>query len=105
IPESAFKLYSKFHDSANLLFKRDRTFKQLVSMCEMIHDEMIQEIPKLIIVKKLLSTLFTMIDLEQRSQQQTEAQKISNQNTTFLAFLNILEANFHRSVGVNYYAE
>src|SRR5690606_30502259 len=81
IPESAFNLYSKFHDSANLLFKQGRSFKRLVAICEMIHDEMIQDSPKLIIVKKLLSTLFTMIDLEQRTQQPADVQKISNQDT------------------------
>jgi len=105
IAETAFNLYSIFHNSANLVFKPGREFNRLVLICEMIDEEMLQIKPELIIVRKLVSTLLTMIELEQKAQQPEFPQQRGNQDTTFINFLNILEDNFRRTQGVNFYAE
>lgn len=105
ISETAFNLYANFHNSANLVFKPGRCFNRLVLICEMIYEEMRQTKPELIIVRKLVSTLLTMIDSAQKAQQPEVPQQLGNQDTTFMNFLNILEDNFRRSQGVNFYAE
>ena len=94
IPETTFNLYGYYHDNANLAFPKGRCFERLELICKMIFDEMQQEKPELAIVRELLNSLFTMIEAERK-----------NQDITFKNFLNILEENFRRPEGVNYYAE
>lgn len=105
IPETTFNLYGYFHDNANLAFPAGRCFERLEQICKMIYDEMQQEKPELAIVRELLNSLFTMIEAERKKQQPDHLNLFKNQDITFKNFLNILEENFHRPEGVNYYAE
>lgn len=105
IPETTFNLYGYFHDNANLAFPAGRCFERLEQICKMIYDEMHQEKPELAIVKELLNSLFTMIEAERKKQQPDHLNLFKNQDITFKNFLNILEENFRRPEGVNYYAE
>lgn len=105
IPETTFNLYGYFHDNANLAFPAGRCFERLEQICKMIYDEMQQEKPELAIVRELLNSLFTMIEVERKKQQPDHLNLFKNQDITFKNFLNILEENFRRPEGVNYYAE
>ncbi|WP_313516365.1 helix-turn-helix transcriptional regulator [Sphingobacterium sp.] len=105
IPETTFNLYGYFHDNANLAFPAGRCFERLEQICKMIYDEMQQEKPELAIVRELLNSLFTMIEAERKKQQPDHLNLYKNQDITFKNFLNILEENFRRPEGVNYYAE
>lgn len=105
IPETTFNLYGYFHDNANLAFPAGRCFERLEQICKMIYDEMQQEKPELAIVRELLNSLFTMIEAERKKQQPDHLNLFKNQDITFKNFLNILEENFRRPEGVNYYAE
>ncbi|MGX1754210.1 helix-turn-helix domain-containing protein [Sphingobacterium sp. NPDC055346] len=105
IPETTFNLYGYFHDNANLAFPVGRCFERLEQICKMIYDEMQQEKPELAIVRELLNSLFTMIEAERKKQQPDHLNLFKNQDITFKNFLNILEENFRRPEGVNYYAE
>ncbi|WP_313191848.1 helix-turn-helix transcriptional regulator [Sphingobacterium sp.] len=105
IPETTFNLYGYFHDNANLAFPTGRCFERLEQICKMIYDEMQQEKPELAIVRELLNSLFTMIEAERKKQQPDHLNLFKNQDITFKNFLNILEENFRRPEGVNYYAE
>lgn len=104
IPETTFQLYSHYHDHANLLLDDNACFRRLTAVCELIHTEMEQETPDLAIVRPLLNALFIMIESERKKQQATgrELQKI--QHVTFKNFLKILEENFRRAEGVEFYA-
>ncbi|HEY8401637.1 MAG TPA: hypothetical protein VIK89_10265, partial [Cytophagaceae bacterium] len=66
IPETTFQLYSFFHDHATLKLKGGACFNRLVTLCNIMNDEMQQENPDLSVIGHLLSALFTMIESERR---------------------------------------
>lgn len=104
IPETTFQLYSFFNHNANIKLSHGRCFDRLVQMCAMIQDELKQSEPDLSVVKHLLSTLFVMIESEKQKQSPDTAFE-NTQNSTFSNFLNLLENNFRRDEGVEFYAE
>lgn len=69
-----------------------------------MYHEMQQAEPDYAIVRQLLSTLFTMIDSERRKLFPDQS-SLSSQSTTFKNFLRILEENFRRPEGVEFYAQ
>ncbi|MVZ67086.1 helix-turn-helix domain-containing protein [Sphingobacterium sp. DK4209] len=105
IPETTFNLYAYYHKSATLAFESGRCFNRINQICEMIDEEMKQEKPELSIVRELLQSLFSMIEAERKKQHADNNLLYRNQDTTFKNFLSILEENFRRAEGVNYYAE
>ena len=104
IPETTFQLYNYYHDQANFCITQQR-IQKLNTVCTLIYDEMQADKPDLAIVKDLLSALFSMIEHERKLYFNQYNNTLNNQNTTFQSFLSILEDNFRRSEGVNFYAE
>jgi AraC-like DNA-binding protein len=105
IPETTFQLYSYYHDHATLKIQKGECFNRMVTLCEIISREMQQESPDLAVIRHLLSALFTMIESERKKTEPDENNLNKTQNTTFKNFLAILEENFHRPEGVEFYAE
>lgn len=105
IPETTFQLYSYYHDYANIPMQLGACFDRMVALCEIIDGEMRQSIPDLGIVRHLLSALFSMIESARRRKEPEDSTGLSTQNTTFKNFLAILEENFRRPEGVDFYAE
>ncbi|TNE59353.1 MAG: AraC family transcriptional regulator [Bacteroidetes bacterium] len=105
IAETTFQLYSRYHDQANIALPPGTCFNRLVTVCDMIYGEMQQDAPDLAVVRHLLSVLFTMIESERRKIEPEDTASRSTQNTTFKNFLAILEENFRRPEGVEFYAE
>jgi AraC family transcriptional activator of pobA len=105
IPETTFQLYSYYHEHANLPLNEGDCFNRLVFLCEMIYGEMQQNIPDLSVVRQLLSSLFTMVESERKKMIPAEEEIQKTQSVTFKNFLRILEENFRRPEGVEYYAE
>lgn len=105
IAETTFQLYAHYHDHANVTLSPGTCFDRLVTICEMIAGEMQQPVQDLAVVRHLLSALFTMIESERRKTELDETGSVSTQNTTFKNFLAILEENFRRPEGVEFYAE
>ena len=105
LPETSFQLYSYYHDHANIQLKNEPCFKRLVTLCEMMGYEMSLPNPKLAVVHDLLKALFTMIEGEHEKQPGSDGAVPKTQNTTFKNFLIILEDNFRRDAGVDFYAE
>jgi AraC family transcriptional regulator, transcriptional activator of pobA len=104
IAETTFQLYSYYHDHANIILKRDNAFSRMVSLCEMIDEEFRLPEPGYAVIRQLLSTLFIMIEAE-RKRQEPENVVRKTQSMTFSNFLKILEDNFRRPEGVDFYAE
>lgn len=104
IPETTFQLYSLYHDNASIELPAGSCFGRLESLCEMMDEEMKQSAADYSIVRQLLGAVFTMIESERRKLQPPK-EELKSQSTTFKNFLRILEENFRRSVGVEYYAE
>jgi AraC-like DNA-binding protein len=105
IPETTFQLYSYYHDHANLRIPKGESFYRMVSLCEMMYMEAKQEIPDFAVIRLLLSTLFTMIESERKKIDSAEKHFYNTQNITFKNFLKILEENYRRPEGVEFYAE
>jgi len=105
IPETTFQLYSNYHDHANFHVPEGRCFDRMLTICEMMECEVLQDIPDYAVIRLLLNTLFTMIESERKKSGSSEKLVYNTQNITFKNFLAILEENFRRSEGVEFYAE
>jgi AraC-like DNA-binding protein len=105
IPETTFQLYTNYHDHATLKLQSGDCFNRLVRMCELINGEMQQEYPDLSVVRHLLSALFIMIESERNKISPSKNGLEKTQNSTFQNFLKILEENYQRPLGVDFYAE
>jgi AraC family transcriptional regulator, transcriptional activator of pobA len=105
IPDTTFQLYSYYHDHANIQIERGGSFDRMVALCEMMYSESQNSIPDYAVIRLLLTTLFTMIESERKKITNTEKNFYSSQNITFKNFLKILEDNYHRTEGVDFYAE
>lgn len=105
IPESTFQLYSFYHNNASFSLSPGYGFKRLDSLCEMMSDEIKQDVPDYGIIRQLLSTLFTIIKSEWQKQHTEDEQLQNAKSLAFKNFLAILEENFKRNVGVEFYAE
>lgn len=105
IPEMTFQLYSYYHDHANLPMQKGNNFDRMVTMCELMYNETLQSTPDYAVIRLLLSTLFTMIESERKKGIDQDKRLFTSQNITFKNFLKILEENFRRSEGVDFYAE
>lgn len=105
IPESTFQLYSYYHDNADIEFSDLKSFNRMIMLAEMINEEMQGSDPKLSVVRNILRTIFTMIEAEEEKIIINEKSLPKIQNTTFKNFLKILEDNFRRPEGVNFYSE
>ena len=105
IAETTFQLYSYYHEHTTLKLQEGKCFDRLILICEIIDGEMRQETPDLSVVRHLLSALFSMIESERNKVVPEQNALTNTQNTTLGNFLRILEENYHRPLGVEYYAE
>lgn len=105
IPEITFKLYDYYHDKANFQLINSEHAVRLDTLCALIYEEHTKPLPELSIIRELLTALFTIIESERKKAYNDNQNITNNQNITFRNFLQILEENFRRPEGVNYYAE
>jgi AraC family transcriptional regulator, transcriptional activator of pobA len=105
IAETIFQLYTIYHNNANLELQKGTCFDRLNTLCEIIDKEMQQTAPDLSIVRHLLNSLFIMIESERKKVAAHDNNILTIQNETFKNFLVILEENFRRPLGVEFYAE
>lgn len=104
IPEITFSLYSFYHNYATITTQKDDCFNRLVTLCEMMDREYNMPQPNLSIIKHLLSALFMMIENE-RKKADPENDLLKTNSIIFKNFLALLENNFRRPEGVDFYAE
>lgn len=105
IPETTFQLYSYYHDNATVILQPGPCTDRIVALCEMMLYETQQPAAEFSVIRHLLSALFTMIESERRKAGPDGSGLQKTQNTTFKNFLQILEENFCRPEGVDFYAE
>ena len=89
----------------NLQMQQGQCFNRQLAMCEMMHFEMQAPIPDFAVIRHLLSALFIMIESERKKAEPDKQSLQKTQNVTFKNFLKILEDNFRRPEGVDFYAE
>jgi AraC family transcriptional regulator, transcriptional activator of pobA len=105
IPEITFHLYSYYHDHANIQIEDRRAIQRIEALTKILYDEYLQPIPDFSIQKNLLGTLFTLIDVERKKTAQPLKDFQKTQNITFGNLLQIIEENFRRPEGVEFYAD
>ncbi len=105
IPETTFHLYSYYHDHADIQIKPGECFNRMTALCQMMFHEINQSIPDYAVIRHLLSALFIMIESERKKSMPHEKGTQKTQNLTFRNFLKILEENFRRPEGAEFYAE
>jgi AraC family transcriptional regulator, transcriptional activator of pobA len=104
IPETTFQLYSYYHDHASIQMQPGQSFNRMVVLCEMMFYEIQQTIPDYAVIRHLLNALFTMIESERKKLEPDKTTLQKTQNITFKNFLKILEENFRRPEGVDFYS-
>jgi AraC family transcriptional regulator, transcriptional activator of pobA len=104
IPETTFQLYSYYHDHANFEIKDIDSAKRIGILSQMMHEEYRQQSPDFAVIRQLLGTLFTMIESERKKTEPEESGTPKSQNITFKNFLKIVEENYRRPEGVEFYA-
>lgn len=104
ISETTFRLYSSFHDNANIKMLCNNCFVRMESICKMMYEEYDQSTPDYSVIRQLLSTLFTMIDSERHKLNLDNDETKKIQGATFKNFLKILEKNYRQPLGVDFYA-
>ena len=105
IPETTFQLYNYYHDQANFSLDNAANLTRINTICQLIYEEYNNSNKELSIIKDLLVVLFSMIEVERKRIANNASSLITNQNTIFRNFLAILEENFRRNEGVQFYAE
>jgi len=105
IAETIFQLYTSFHNKADQGLQTGECFNQLDLICGIIDREMHRPTTDLSVVRHLLGALFIMIESERKKVTDQQDQSNSFHNETFTNFLKILEENFRRPLGVEFYAE
>jgi len=105
IPEITFQLYDYYHDKANFTLSDSKNANRLNKLCQLIYEEHSSPTTELSIIRELLTALFTIVESERKKAYNDNQNITNNQNTTFRSFLQILEENFRRPEGVNFYAE
>lgn len=104
IAETTFSLYASFHDKANIQMQSTQCFERLDTICKIIFDEYLQDTPDLVVIRQLLSTLFTIIESERRKLNLDDKESKKIQGSTFKNFLILLEEHYKEHKDVNFYA-
>ncbi|MFZ4456336.1 MAG: helix-turn-helix domain-containing protein [Bacteroidales bacterium] len=105
IPNSELSFYSNFATSSAIPLTGGMCMNRFSSLCQLINGEFFHEQCDMATINHLLKALITMILAERKTNLPNEASIKNNQQNTFNTFLRILEENFHRAEGVQFYAD
>jgi AraC-like DNA-binding protein len=105
IPQSSFNFYSGFLDSINYQLDVDFCSSTMNGLCEIMLRESQQEPVDYAMLKHLLNAVLTKLETTTKKQFLDEKASGNSQIITFNNFLQILEYNYKRPVGVEFYAE
>ncbi|KGO84596.1 AraC family transcriptional regulator [Flavobacterium rivuli WB 3.3-2 = DSM 21788] len=105
IPDTTFRLYSFYHDYATISTQKGNCFNRMAALCDMMHNEMLAHVPDYPVIQHLLSALFAMVESERKKiDGENSNDTLKTNNITFKNFLALLEENFRRAKGVEFYA-
>lgn len=105
IPQSNFNFYSTFIDDINFRLDNDFCSTTLHDLCEIMLRENALEPVDYRMIRHLLNAVLSKLESATKKQFLDEKATGSSQLITFNNFLQILEYNYKRPVGVEFYAE
>jgi AraC family transcriptional regulator, transcriptional activator of pobA len=105
IPDSNLSFYSNFFINNTIPLTGGGCLNRFTSLCQIILYEYKHEFIDYNTIRYLVEGLISMLDTERKRNIPVESPVKNSQIITFTNFLRILEANYHRDVGVTFYAE
>lgn len=105
VPESRFHFYSNFLDQVNYRLSEDYCSTTLHALCEIMLKEYQQDPINYQVIKHLLSALLTRLEADSKKEYLDSNVSNRSQLITFNSFLKILEFNYMRPEGADFYAE
>ncbi len=105
VPNSRFNFYSNFLDQINYKLNADYCSTTLNSLCEIMLKEYQEESVNYQVIKHLLSALLTKLEADSKKEYLDNTASNRSQMVTFNSFLKILEFNYMRPDGADFYAE
>jgi AraC-like DNA-binding protein len=105
IPQSGFNFYSTFLDDINFKLDVDFCSTTMNDLCQIMLRENEQELIDYGMIRHLLNAVLSKLETATKKQFLDEKSSGNSQLITFNNFLQILEYNFKRAVGVEFYAE
>ncbi|MEI6433916.1 MAG: AraC family transcriptional regulator [Bacteroidota bacterium] len=105
IPQSAFNFYSGFLDNINYKLDVDFCSGTMNDLCEIMLRENSYEPVDYSMIHHLLNAILSKLESATKKQFLDEKVSGNSQLITFNNFLKILEYNFKRPVGVEFYAD
>ena len=104
IPQSRFHFYSNFLDNINYTVDTGDCLDKLNAICALMLDEFNQSYPDYIMLRHLLLALLAKLEAEGKHHLRQERNANNTQLISFNNFLKILEENYKRPEGVDFYA-
>jgi AraC-like DNA-binding protein len=105
VPQSRFNFYSNFLDQINYPLTEDYCSTTLDSLCEIMLTEYKEKSVNYQVIKHLLSALLTKLEADSQKEYLDNQASSRSQIVTFNSFLKILEFNYMRPSGADFYAE
>jgi AraC-like DNA-binding protein len=105
VPQSKFNFYSNFLDQINYPLSEDYCTTTLNSLCEIMLKEFNSYPINFIVIKHLLSALLAKLENDSKKEYLDSQVSKHSQLVTFNNFLKILEYNFMRPEGADFYSE
>jgi AraC-like DNA-binding protein len=105
IGESNFHYYSNYLDRIAFAFDEGDCRQKIGILCELLLHEYRQHPDNMDVYRHLLSALLAKLESEGKHHLPHEQESKSPKQVAFKTFLNILEGNFRRPLGVGFYAD
>jgi AraC-like DNA-binding protein len=105
VPNSRFNFYSNFLDQINYKLNEDYCSTTLNSLCEIMLKEYQEEPINYQVIKHLLNALLTKLESDSKKEYLDGTAANRSQMITFNSFLKILEFNYMRPDGADFYSE
>lgn len=105
IPQSRFNFYSGFLDKIQYPLSNDYCSTTLNSLCEIMLKESLDINPDFNVMKHLIGAVLAKLETDSKHEYLDNKASNTPRLETFNNFLRILENNFRRAEGVDFYAE
>jgi AraC family transcriptional activator of pobA len=105
LPENRFNFYCNFLDTIHYRFKTNECIDQLIRLCELMYEAYQGEQKDMPFIIHLLAAFLSRLESENKRNLQGDNGNGHNQLITFNNFLKIVEENYKRPLGVDFYAE
>ena len=105
LPDNRFNFYCNFLDSIHYRFKENECLEQLTTLCGLMYQAYQHEQKDMNFIIHLLAAFLSRLESENKKNLLADNGNGNNQLVTFNNFLKIVEENYKRPVGVDFYAE